>query len=151
MEESMSKWSPLVKSGLMAVCLFLAVGCASLEYYGTKGYIVGAWRFKNPENGPQTLTFKRDGTFELDTDGNGIKNIWGSYRLSQDWVILNDVGGESTFDCAQEGAYSYQVSKNDETLKFTLMADQCVPRTQAMSMEWSRIHKRLAPPVKIKI
>ena len=143
---------PQFKTGL-AVILFalIAGGCATLEYGGTSGYIVGAWRFKKAENGPQTLTFKRDGTFELDTDGNGARNIWGSYRISRDWLILNDIGGESTFDCGQEGAYLYKVSKNNEDLGFTLMADQCPPRTQAMSQQWTRIHKKLPPQVKIKI
>jgi hypothetical protein len=134
-----------------SLLVFIPAGYAMGEYGGTNGNIIGAWKFKSSENGPQTLTFKKDGTFELDTDGNGVRNIWGSYRLSRDWLILNDVGGESTFDCGQEGAYIYKVSKNDEDLKFTLMADQCVPRTQALSAEWTRIIKKLPPPVKIKI
>jgi hypothetical protein len=141
------------RASLAVVGLFVLVasGCATMNYPGTNGNIIGAWKFKDPANGPQTLTFTREGTFELDTDGNNVRNIWGSYRLSRDWVILNDVGGESTFDCGQEGAYLYKVAKNDRDLKFTLMADQCPPRTQALSAEWTRIIKELPPQVKIKI
>jgi hypothetical protein len=135
----------------LAMIVLVASGCATLAYTGTAGNIFGAWKFKDPQNGPHTLTFKRDGIFELDTDGNGEKNIWGSYRLSQDWLILNDLGGESTFDCGQEGAYRYRVSKNDLDLTFTLMADQCPPRTQALSPVWTRIIKERPKPFQVKI
>ena len=148
----MSKSTPIFRAGLVtALFILIASGCATLDYTGTAGNIIGSWKFKNDQNGPQTLTFKRGGVYELDTDGNGSKDIWGSYRLSRDWLILNDVGGDFAYDCGQEGAYLYRVSPNNEEITFTLMADQCPPRTKAMSVEWSRIHKHPPKPLMIKI
>lgn len=146
----MQKFMPF-KAGLVIIVLAVVSGCASLQYGGNAGNITGPWKFKDAQNGPQTLTFKKDGVYELDTDGNGVKNIWGSYRLSQNWLIINDVGGEYSFDCGQEGAYLYKVGKNNQDLTFTLMADQCPARVQAMSVEWTRIHKKLSASAQIKL
>ncbi len=118
----------------------------------TGGQIRGVWKFKDPANGPQKLIFLKDGTYHLDFDGDGQKDIWGEYRLSQDWVIMNDVGGDFVFDCGQQGAYSYRIV--DDVLTFRMMADQCPSRTQAMSVQWVRFkeHKRvIEPPIMMKI
>ncbi len=113
--------------------------------------ITGCWKFKDPENGPQRLTFKKDGTYQLDFEDDGKKDIWGHYRVSRDWIIMNDVGGDFVFDCGQQGAYTYRIE--DNILTFNLMGDQCPSRTEAMGVEWKRLeHKRvIEPPIMMKI
>lgn len=114
--------------------------------------ITGCWKFKDPENGPQRLTFKKDGTYQLDFEDDGKKDIWGNYRVSRDWIIMNDVGGDFVFDCGQQGAYTYRIEDNILTL--SVMGDQCPSRSQAMSVQWKRLieHKRvIEPPVMMKI
>lgn len=113
--------------------------------------ITGCWKFKDPENGPQRLTFKKDGTYQLDFEDDGKKDIWGRYRVSRDWVIMNDVGGDFVFDCGQQGAYTYRIE--DDILTLNLMGDQCPSRAQAMSVEWKRLkHKHvIEPPIMMKI
>lgn len=113
--------------------------------------ITGCWKFKDPENGPQRLTFKKNGTYELDFEDDGKKDIWGHYRISRDWIIMNDVGGDLVFDCGQQGAYTYRIE--DNVLTFNLMGDQCPSRTQAMSVEWKRFVPRrvIEPPIMMKI
>lgn len=114
--------------------------------------ITGSWKFNDPANGPQKITFAKDGTYQLDFDGDGKKDIWGLYRISQDWIILNDIGGDFVFDCGQQGAYSYRIV--DDVLTFKIMADQCPSRSQAMSEQWARVieHKRIIePPIMMKI
>ena len=114
--------------------------------------ITGSWKFSDPANGPQKLSFGKDGTYQLDFDGDGKKDIWGSYRLSQDWIIMNDVGGDFVFDCGQQGAYTYSIT--DDVLTFKIMADQCPSRSQAMTEQWTRVveHNRIVePPIMMKI
>ena len=137
----------------MAVVGVPAENCFAKEFGSlTGGNIRGAWKFKDSANGPQKLVFLKDGTYQLDFDGDGNKDIWGQYRLSQDWIIMNDIGGDFVFDCGQQGAYSYRIT--DDVLTFKIMADQCPSRTQAMSVEWERVkeHKRIIePPIMMKI
>ncbi len=114
--------------------------------------ITGCWKFKDPENGPQRLTFKKDGTYQLDFEDDGKKDIWGHYRVSRDWVIMNDVGGDFVFDCGQQGAYTYRIE--DNILTFNIMGDQCPSRSQAMSVQWERLKKPrrvIEPPIMMKI
>lgn len=115
--------------------------------------ITGSWQFKDPANGQQRLKFLKDGTYHLDFDGDGRKDIWGVYKVAQDWVIMNDVGGDFVFDCGQQGAYSFAIS-DDDVLTFRLMGDQCQSRTQAMSVEWVRVkeyQRIIEPPIMMKI
>jgi len=114
--------------------------------------ITGSWKFNDSVNGPQKLSFNKDGTYHLDFDGDGKKDIWGLYRLSQDWIIMNDIGGDFVFDCGQQGAYSYHI--DDDVLTFRIMADQCPSRSQAMSEQWLRItepNRIIDPPIMMKI
>ncbi|GEM_PF-2621766 len=115
-------------------------GCVSIEKYaGTTGNVIGSWKFKDPNFGPQILTFRDDEIYELDYDGDGKKDIWGSYRISRNWLFLNDLGGDFVFDCGQDGAYTYRVK--GDIMTFMLMADQCPARHEAMSVEWEKVHK----------
>lgn len=118
----------------------------------TSKKITGSWKFTDPANGPQKLSFDKDGNYQLDFDGDGKKDIWGLYRVSQDWIIMNDIGGDFVFDCGQQGAYAFRIV--DDVLTFRIMADQCPSRSQAMSQQWSRVieHNRIIePPIMMKI
>lgn len=142
----------------IAAVVLLAVSAVSSpvfakEFRGiTSNKIVGTWQFKDPVNGQQKLKFLKDGTYELDFNGDGKKDIWGEYRQSQDWVIMNDIGGDFVFDCGQQGAYRFEIT--NDVLKFHIMGDQCQSRTQAMSVDWVRVqeHDRVVePPIMMKI
>ena len=99
-------------------------GVNASEFRGfTKHQLTGSWQFKDPANGQQRLKFLKDGTYQLDFDGDGQKDIWGIYKVSQDWVIMNDTGGDFVFDCGQQGAYSFRIS-DDDVLTFRSMGDQ---------------------------
>ena len=139
-------------SYIFLLSVVILSGCASVGASGTAGNVTGTWKFKDPNYGPQMLTFRRDGMYELDYDGNGVKDIWGTYRISQNWLIMNDIGGDFIFDCGQQGAYYYKVTGKE--LTFILMADQCPSRHEAMSVQWVRASKpnenqATAPEIKI--
>ena len=147
-----------LRNFLIAAIALLTVSTVSSpvfakEFKGiTKDKITGSWQFKDPVNGIQRLKFLRDGTYQLDFNGDGKKDIWGEYRLSQDWLIMNDVGGDFVFDCGQQGAYRFDIT--NDVLTFRLMGDQCQSRTQAMSVEWVRVNEKnrfIEPPVMMKI
>ena len=114
--------------------------------------ITGSWKFQDPNNGPQKLTFLKNGTYELDFDGDGNRDIWGLYKIAQDWLILKDVGGDFVFDCSQQGAYTYRIE--NDVLTLMMVGDQCPSRSQAMGMPWQRVieHNRvIEPPIMMKI
>lgn len=138
---------------LLTIAAVVPPAAFAKEFRGiTSGHITGSWQFKDPINGQQKLKFLKDGTYQLDFNDDGKKDIWGEYRQSQDWIIMNDTGGDFLFDCGQQGAYRFAI-KND-VLTFRLMGDQCVSRTQAMSVEWVRIneHNRsIESPIMMKI
>ena len=135
---------------LMGSLVLIGAGSASAEEYnGTAGNIIGSWKFKDPALGSQILIFRKDGTYEVDYDGDGQKDILGRYRISRDWIFLNDFGGNFVFDCGQDGAYTYRVKNG--VMTFMLMADQCPVRSEAMSAEWKRILKVYPPEFKVKI
>jgi hypothetical protein len=118
----------------------------------TSKKITGSWKFQDPNNGPQKLTFHKNGNYELDFDGDGKKDIWGLYKIAQDWLILKDIGGDFVFDCSQQGAYTFRIE--NDVLTLMTMGDQCPSRSQAMSMPWLRVieHKRvIEPPIMMKI
>ena len=147
-----------LRNYFIAAIVLLAVAAVSCPVFAkefraiTSDKIAGSWQFKDPVNGKQKLKFFKDGTYQLDFNGDGKKDIWGEYRESQDWLIMNDTGGDFVFDCGQQGAYRFNIT--NDVLKFRLMGDQCESRTQAMSVEWVRVkeHNRvIEPPIKIKI
>ena len=142
-----------VAVSLMLFISLIAGEISAAEFRGISSHkITGSWKFKDSNDGPQKITFLKDGTYNLDFDGDGKRDIWGSYRISQDWIILNDVGGDFVFDCGQQGAYSFRI--NDDILTFTMMADQCPSRSQAMSVQWARAiepKRIIETPIMMKI
>ena len=122
----------------MVLLLVFLGGCASTEpYMGINGNVVGKWKFKDPGYGPQTLTFRPDQIYELDADGDGTRDVWGHYRISREWLFLNDVGGDFVLDCAFDGVYLYNVKGHEMT--FSVLGDQCPSRNQALSVEWVKV------------
>lgn len=90
----------------------------------------------DPAANPVQLTFHANRTYALDYDNDGIKDIWGEYRTSNDWIILKDVGGNFAPDCGHEGAYRFKLT--ERRMDFNIIADQCPYRAQALAISWER-------------
>ncbi len=133
----MKKINPLFWISLGAAVLMS--GCTLMEMVReTYVPLVGSWKLKDSSQGSMTVTFSKNQAYEVDTDGNGTKDIWGQYKVTfNNQITFRDEGGDIGRDCFQEGIYSYKISGGE--LQYTLIGDQCADRIKALNMTWVRI------------
>lgn len=121
-----------MRTFLHAVLIGLGImgmtGCTGYSgtYVGRPGHLQGTWGYANTENGPLTLTFRRNHTFEVDGDGDGQKDIWGTYDLFENRITFKEEAPRHLTECTEWGFYHYYFAKGQ--LNFTVVADQCRPR-----------------------
>lgn len=123
----------------IALALLFLTGCEAVDMLmGSHNPFVGKWQLKDPSQGSQVLTFRKDYVFEVDRDGDGAKDVWGTYTLYFDkrFTIANE-GGDMSNDCYQPGTYHYKFSGNK--LKFILIADECSSRRDSLGSVWQKI------------
>jgi len=113
---------------ILIVCCLLC-GCYTIQQ---SQRLKGVWHFKDRSLGPLTLTFLGDGTFEVDANADGNKDIWGRYKLLDNRVQLTDEEPRVTTECYEPG-FHYFMIKNG-VLKFELLADQCKPRKYILNL-----------------
>lgn len=117
--------------------MLLFSGCAGLNGMDNDyGNVRGSWKYKDPAANPVTLTFNKNNTYELDYNNDGVKDIWGEYKISNNWIILKDVGGDFALDCGYEGAYKFKIK--GDTVDFSVLGDQCLYRAQALAISWQK-------------
>ncbi len=122
-----------------ALSLFLIAalsGCCHLAHHSKQdGGLNGAWKFKDRYQGSYVLTFD-DGSYAVDFDGDGNKDVWGRYELNWDEIRFTDKGGKIGEDCRESGKYQYNLSGNE--LKFKLVSDACASRVKSLAQLWVR-------------
>ena len=120
----------------LAVLVLFLCGCEVVEMaMGWHNPFVGKWMKKDGSG--LTVKLRKDYVYEVDLEGDGTKDIWGTYRLPfQDEIIFKDEGGKVGIDCHQDGMYSFKFSHGD--LRFYLVGDECSARREAMSTAWHR-------------
>jgi hypothetical protein len=119
---------------LIVLVLFIG-GCTLRDHYlGKPNRLVGAWKFKYSSLGPMVLKFKKDGTFTVDSNADGKRDIWGRYELLDNRVKFTDEMPRVTTDCYEPGFYYYSVQKGE--LNFDLVADHCKPRKYILSLRF---------------
>jgi hypothetical protein len=80
-------------------------------------------------------TMKADGTFDVDRNHDGKRDIWGTYTVAGDTVTIQGTGGKTPKDCKGPGVYKF--SRPDEnTLSFTLVSDTCKDRKKNVLLAW---------------
>ena len=122
---------------VLAVVIF--TGCAATDMLmGWHNPFVGKWTLKDSSQGNPVVTFRKDHVFEVDHEGDGVKDVWGTYTLyfDQRFTIVNE-GGNMPNDCYQPGTYHYKFSRN--TLKFFVIADECSSRRESLGLTWQKI------------
>ncbi len=115
--------------GLMGVLILLGTGCCRLiPPYGrpTGPELLGQWVYEDPAAGVMILTFHDDFTYVVDYNGDGERDIWGQYVLRPQWIRMDNESARVRTDCVTPGFYKYNVNRG--RLKFSTVADQCVPR-----------------------
>lgn len=135
-----------IRSLFFSGIVLLSAGCSTSPghyldaYYGQPNLLKGSWVYADPQNGPVVLTFHKDRTFELDGDGDGKKDIGGTYELFENRVTFKEEYPQQMTQCTQWGYYNYAVEHAN--LNFTVMADQCDPRELVLSQPFVRLRNK---------
>jgi hypothetical protein len=80
-------------------------------------------------------TMKGDGTFDVDRNHDGTRDIWGIYTVTGDTVTIQGTGGKTPKDCKSPGVYKFS-RPNENTLTFTLVSDTCKDRKKNVLLAW---------------
>ncbi len=122
-----------MKSILILICLFLISWVNDFNPLTSFQAvpITGVWQ-KQPGH---TISFtvtpenKQQYDYKYETE----LHVWGSYELTGKRILLNDIGGNI---CPGTGTYNYEI--HNDTLKFTLVSDECDGRIDGISGIWIR-------------
>jgi hypothetical protein len=117
-------------SGTVFGFALLVSACAMFHPRTGRDTLVGTW--SNPLDAIWTI--KSDGTFDVDLNHNGQRDVWGKYTVSGDTITLLRKGGFITNQCAGRGVYRFNRTGN--TLQFTLISDDCRLRRKYVLLPW---------------
>jgi hypothetical protein len=124
------KIQPPFRTILAGVSLVLISACATAPHSGPAA-LAGTWT-----NSLGTIwTLKADGSFDVDTNHDGTRDIWGTYTVSGDTVTIQGTGGKTPKDCKGPGVYKFS-RPNENTLTFTLVSDACKERKKNVLLAW---------------
>jgi hypothetical protein len=117
---------------LFAGTLIALVGACATTRSGPAA-LTGTWT-----NSLGTIwTIKADGTFDVDRNHDGKRDIWGTYSVAGDTVTIQGTGGtrKTPKGCKGPGVYKF-VRPNENTLTFTLVSDTCSDRKKNVLLAW---------------
>ena len=108
----------------LGALIALVSACATPSRSGPAA-LAGTWN-----NSLGTVwTIKVDGTFDVDRNHDGKRDIWGTYTVAGDTITIQETGRTTPIprDCKGPGVYKF--SRPDaNTLMFTLVSDACALR-----------------------
>jgi len=116
------------------VFLVLLNACATTTSTAP-GPLVGTWT-----NSLGTIwTVKADGTFDVDRNHDGKRDIWGNYSVAGDTVTIQETGrtGPIPKDCKGPAVYKFS-RPNKNTMTFTLVSDTCKLRKKNVLLAWNQ-------------
>jgi hypothetical protein len=112
--------------------LLLLAACATYPKTG-QAALVGTWT-----NSLGTVwTAKADGTFDVDLNKDGKRDVWGKYTVDGDTITIQETGGKHPKGCKGPGVYKFTRPDKD-TLQFTLVKDACKLREENVLAGWHR-------------
>ena len=116
---------------LFVTALVALVGACATTPRSGPAALVGTWT-----NSLGTIwTIKADGTFDVDRNHDGKRDIWGTYTVSADTVTIQGTGVKVPKGCKGSGVYKFS-RPNDNTLTFTFISDTCKDRKRNMLLGW---------------
>lgn len=126
------KIQPSFRTILAGISLVLVSACATAPRSGPAA-LAGTWN-----NSLGTIwTIKADGTFDVDRNHDGKRDIWGTYTVAGDTVTIQGTGGKNPKDCKGPGVYKFS-RPNENNLTFTLVSDTCSDRKKNVLLAWHR-------------
>ena len=93
--------------------------------------IIGVWQ-KQPGH-KITFSLTAENKQQYDYKYDSEIHVWGSYELIGKRILLFDIGGNI---CPETGTYNYDI--HNDTLKFSLVGDDCEGRINGISGIWIR-------------
>ncbi len=121
---------------LMLIAVGTMAGCCHYRSPAGEGGLIGSWKFKDSYQGNQVLTFRSGGNYQVDFDGDGQKDSWGTYHLNWNEITFLQKGGKIGEACEAEGRYNFTLAGGE--LNFRLISDACTSRVKAFTMLWVR-------------
>ena len=126
------KIRPSLRIILAGVLIVLISACATSSKSGPAA-LAGTWT-----NSLGTVwTMKADGTFDVDRNHDGKRDIWGTYTVAGDTVNIQGTGGKTPKDCKGSGVYKFS-RPNENSLTFTLVSDACKDRKKNVLLAWHK-------------
>jgi hypothetical protein len=116
---------------LFAVALVALVGACATTSRSGPAALASTWT-----NSLGTVwTMRADGTFDVDRNHDGKRDIWGTCTVAGDTVTIQGTGGKTPK--GSTGPSVYKFSRPDEnTLSFTLVSDTCSDRKKNVLLAW---------------
>jgi len=109
----------------------LVSACAMFHPRTGRDTLVGTW-----SNTLDAIwTIKSDGTFDVDLNDNGQRDVWGKYTVSGDTITLLRKGGLIPKQCVGRGVYRF--NRTGDALQFTLVSDDCRFRRKHVLLPWT--------------
>jgi hypothetical protein len=102
---------------LFAGALIALVGACATTSRSGPAALAGTWT----NSLGAIWTVKADGTFDVDRNHDGKRDIWGTYSVAGDIVTIQGTGGKTPKDCQGPGVYKFS-RPNENTLTFTLVS-----------------------------
>ena len=116
---------------LAALLLALLTGCAIFAPSGPQA-VMGTWT-----NSLGTIwMIKSDGTFDVDLNHNGKRDAWGNYAVAGKTISIQGTGGIMPKGCKRAGVYRF--TRGMDSLRFTLVHDNCKLRVKDVTRDWHR-------------
>jgi hypothetical protein len=117
---------------LCCVVLILINACATYPRSG-QAALTGTW-----VNSLGTVwTCRADGTFDVDLNGDGKRDAWGTVSVAGDTATIQRVGGINPKGCNGPGVYKF-TRRDKDSLQLTLVSDACKLRKKNALLPWHR-------------
>ena len=113
---------------ILLLPLFYTLSCST-----NHSELVGKWKGHrvNYFNANELIWEFDDSNYMFDNGADGVIDLKGTWTTSTDTLFLTDIEGEAACPHTQKGIYIYKVS--NDTLRLTLLEDDCEERTTVIS------------------
>ena len=81
-------------------------------------------------------SINNDGTFDVDLDQDGRRDVWGNYTVQRDTITILGTGGRMLEGCKGNGVYHF--NRRTDTLRFRVVHDKCKLRVKNVMLTWHR-------------